>query len=234
MKDRGMKVRGMWDRWTYDRGMKVRGMWDRWTHVIENEGQRNEGVLLDAIRQHEESNQRLRSRTKYLKIQLRDIKEDSRRTELELLQELDMLHDKNSVMSRRGGAREESPRGNTFPARSASNVSQVSALSDTSMGSDEVFLTAHTTKEGGVITRDWEAKLKVRIESLERLLAEERQKVSMMERKLLLAGIDTTAPSVSDDVKLRIREKELLQDENLDSSLTTPVILVKDGVVLPY
>uniref|UniRef100_A0A2C9M2Y6 Uncharacterized protein n=1 Tax=Biomphalaria glabrata TaxID=6526 RepID=A0A2C9M2Y6_BIOGL len=158
-------------------------------------------------------------------MQLRELKEDSRRTELELLQELDMLHDKNSVMSnlldiineRAEAAEEELERRvqettTHSPARSASNVSQVSALSDTSMGSDEVFLTAHSAKEG-VITRDWEGKLKVRIESLERLLAEERQKVSMMERKLLLAGIDTTAPSVSDDVKLRMREKEMLQEE---------------------
>lgn len=46
------------------------------------------------------------------------------------------------------------------PARSTSNVSQVSALSDTSMGSDEVFLNAQFTKEG-VITRDWEVRFVV-------------------------------------------------------------------------
>ncbi|XP_055872478.1 microtubule-associated protein futsch-like isoform X2 [Biomphalaria glabrata] len=186
-------------------------------------------VLLNALRERESLTERLLSKTKYLKMQLRELKEDSRRTELELLQELDMLHDKNSVMSnlldiineRAEAAEEELERRvqettTHSPARSASNVSQVSALSDTSMGSDEVFLTAHSAKEG-VITRDWEGKLKVRIESLERLLAEERQKVSMMERKLLLAGIDTTAPSVSDDVKLRMREKEMLQEELLKS-----------------
>ncbi|CAL1537257.1 unnamed protein product, partial [Lymnaea stagnalis] len=199
-------------------------------------------VLLNVIRENEALNDRLRSKVKYLKIQLRDVREESRRTELDLLQELDMLHDKNSVMSnlldiineRAEAAEEELERRvqedtTHSPARSASNVSQVSALSDTSMGSDEVFLNAHANKEG-VITRDWEVracvleytefregKLKVRIESLERLLAEERQKVSMAEKKLMLAGIDTTAPSVSDDVKLRMREKELLQEELLKS-----------------
>ncbi|XP_059146246.1 trichohyalin-like isoform X2 [Physella acuta] len=198
--------------------------------------------LLTVIRQNEDENVRLRREVRSLKTQLREMKEESRRVELELLQELDMLHDKNSVMSnlldiineRAEAAEEELERRDNedtarSPARSASNVSQVSALSDTSMGSDEVFLNAHGNKEG-VVTRDWEvrtcvleytefreSKLKVRIESLERLLAEERQKVSMAEKKLLLAGINTIAPSVSDDVKLRMREKELLQEELLKS-----------------
>lgn len=63
------------------------------------------------------------------------------------------------------------------------------------------------------MSRDWKAKLKNRIESLERLLAEERQKVSMAEKKVRMAYIETIAPSVSDDIKLRVREKELLQEE---------------------
>ena len=56
-------------------------------------------------------------------------------------------------------------------------------------------------------------KLKTRIESLERLLAEERQKLHLAEKKLALAGEQVTSPSLSDDVKLRLREKELLQEE---------------------
>ena len=59
----------------------------------------------------------------------------------------------------------------------------------------------------------WQAKLKNRIESLERLLAEERQKVNMAEKKLHLSAEQGLAPSLSDDVKLRLREKELLQEE---------------------
>ncbi|GFN85420.1 sporulation-specific protein 15-like isoform x2, partial [Plakobranchus ocellatus] len=174
----------------------------------------------------------LNKQIKSLNQELKDVKDQSRRTELELLQELDMLQDKNSVMSNlldiineRAEAAEEElerrlesgPGASSSPARAGSNVSQVSALSDTSTGSDEVFVVQYAGAKEGALTRDWEAKLKVRIESLERLLAEERQKVSTAEKKLMLAGIGTVTPSVSDDVKLRLREKELLQDELVTS-----------------
>ncbi|KAL8558787.1 hypothetical protein ACOMHN_043730 [Nucella lapillus] len=167
-----------------------------------------------------------------LRAQLEDVQDVGRRTELQLLQELDMLHDKNSVLSnlldiiqeRADAAEQELEKHlqeHSAPStRSASAVSQVSALSDASCGSDEVFLTPPAgapAEKGQIIHRDWEAKLKNRIESLERLLAEERQKVSTAEKKLHLSAEHGLAPSLSDDVKLRLREKELLQEELLEN-----------------
>ncbi|GFS20260.1 sporulation-specific protein 15-like isoform X2 [Elysia marginata] len=188
--------------------------------------------LISEVMKNEEEVASLSRQVKNLTVELREARDDCRRTELELLQELDMLQDKNSVMSnlldiineRAEAAEEElerrlgsNPGTSASPARAGSNVSQVSALSDTSTGSDEVFVFQYAGGKEGALTRDWEAKLKGRIESLERLLAEERQKVTTAEKKLFLAGIGTITPSVSDDVKLRMREKEILQDELITS-----------------
>ncbi|XP_025090812.1 COP1-interactive protein 1-like isoform X3 [Pomacea canaliculata] len=188
--------------------------------------------LLLLVRRQEETEAALTRELTSLRTELQNAKDHARRTELELLQDLDMLHDKNSVLSnlldivqeRATAAEEELEKlmqENSAPStRSASAVSAVSALSDASCGSDEVFLSPPSGtvgEKGQIIHRDWEAKLKNRIESLERLLAEERQKVSMAEKKVRMAYIETIAPSVSDDIKLRVREKELLQEELLEN-----------------
>ncbi|KAK3766362.1 hypothetical protein RRG08_044547 [Elysia crispata] len=190
------------------------------------------GDLISEVVRKEEEVEQLSRQVKTLTQDLREARDECRTTELELLQELDMLQDKNSVMSnlldiineRAEAAEEElerrlgsNPGASASPGRAGSNVSQVSALSDTSTGSDEVFVFQYAGGKEGALTRDWEAKLKGRIESLERLLAEERQKVSTAEKKLILSGTGTVAPSVSDDVKLRFREKELLQAELVSS-----------------
>lgn len=56
-------------------------------------------------------------------------------------------------------------------------------------------------------------QFKKRVRSLETLLAEERKKVSSLEKKLEITGSDVISSAMSDDVKLHIREKELLQSE---------------------
>ncbi|XP_070208370.1 uncharacterized protein [Littorina saxatilis] len=185
-------------------------------------------ALLQAVKKRQEEIDTKSREILTLREELQDAQDVGRRTELQLLQELDMLHDKNSVLSnlldiiheRADNAEKELERymqDNSAPStRSASAVSQVSALSDASTGSDDVFLTppiGGIGDKGQIIHRDWEAKLKNRIESLERLLAEERQRVSMAEKKLHLSAEQGLAPSLSDDVKLRLREKELLQEE---------------------
>lgn len=55
--------------------------------------------------------------------------------------------------------------------------------------------------------------MKKRVNSLEKLLAEERQKVSALEKKLKLTGSENLSSAMSDDVKLHMREKELLLSE---------------------
>ena len=56
-------------------------------------------------------------------------------------------------------------------------------------------------------------QLKKRVTSLENLLAEERHKVAALEKKLTLTGSETLSSAMSDDVKLHMREKELLLSE---------------------
>ena len=50
-----------------------------------------------------------------------------------------------------------------------------------------------------------------RVDCLEQLLAEERQKVAAYEKKLFLVSTETLSSAMSDDVKLHEREKEILQ-----------------------
>nr|KAG5686675.1 hypothetical protein BaRGS_025994 [Batillaria attramentaria] len=210
--------------------------------ILDMEEEINDLLLL-VKRREEEVESQSREMTS-LRAELQDAIDVGRRTELQLLKEMDMLHDKNTVLSnlldivqeRANEAEQELERYvqvvtrlyllstlqemSSPSTRSASAVSAVSALSDASCGSDEVFLqppSGVVGDKGQVIHRDWEAKLKNRIDSLERLLAEERHKVTMAEKKLNVSSAHTVAPSVSDDVKLRLREKELLQEELAES-----------------
>ena len=52
-----------------------------------------------------------------------------------------------------------------------------------------------------------------RVGCLERLLAEERTKVSAAEKKLRMTATDTISTGLIDDAKLHLREKEILQNE---------------------
>ena len=52
-----------------------------------------------------------------------------------------------------------------------------------------------------------------RIDCLERLLAEERQKLAATEKKLALVSTENISSAMSDDAKLFAREKDLLQAE---------------------
>ena len=64
---------------------------------------------------------------------------------------------------------------------------------------------------------DLQEQLKKRVNSLEKLLAEERQKVAALEKKLTLTESETLSSAMSDDVKLHMREKELLLSEVIKS-----------------
>ncbi|XP_046343602.1 trichohyalin-like isoform X2 [Haliotis rufescens] len=150
-----------------------------------------------------------------------------RKKEVELEQDLAMLHDKNSVLSNlleivteRADKAEQELEAiiKEASAQSERSASQVSALSNASVGSDDVFLSPppHSDK-GTVIHRDWDRQMKKRVESLERLLAEERLKVMTAEKKLLLVTQETVSTAMSDDSKLHLREKELLQQELIES-----------------
>ena len=56
-------------------------------------------------------------------------------------------------------------------------------------------------------------QIKKRVSSLERQLAEERLKVATAQKKLQLVATEQQSISLSDDSKLHLREKELLQEE---------------------
>jgi len=59
----------------------------------------------------------------------------------------------------------------------------------------------------------FQEQFKKRIRSLETLLAEERKKVSYLEKKIENTPRDNISFAMSDDAKLHMREKELLQSE---------------------
>ncbi|XP_052250522.1 myosin-11-like isoform X2 [Dreissena polymorpha] len=84
-----------------------------------------------------------------------------------------------------------------------------------SVGSDDVF--DGSPADRSQLTAFWEEQFKKRIRSLETLLAEERNKVSYLESRLNLVGSDVISSAMSDDAKLQVREKELLQSELRDS-----------------
>lgn len=63
-----------------------------------------------------------------------------------------------------------------------------------------------------------------RIDCLERLLAEERQKLAATEKKLALVSTENISTAMSDDAKLFAREKELLQAEVWSNNGTVAVL----------
>lgn len=124
------------------------------------------GDLLKIISSKDNTSMRTEKELKSIKSQLDSIHGENRKKELELLMELDMVHDKNSVLSNlldivKDRAEEteielerllqesSSPR-----ERSGSRASQASALSGASCGSDEVF-----QLPPGPIVKDWEVRV---------------------------------------------------------------------------
>ncbi|KAK6168105.1 hypothetical protein SNE40_021998 [Patella caerulea] len=182
------------------------------------------------LRDRESENIRLEVQVTSLQEELEELKDESQNTELELMREIEMIHDKNSVLTNlldivneraETAEKELEQQYQHHSSPSERSASAVSALSGASVGSDDVFLVPPSLPSLGgdksmVVNRDWEGQFKKRISSLERLLAEERQKVHTVEKKLRLADPDMHTSGMSDDVKLHLREKELLQDELLD------------------
>ncbi|GAB1599791.1 uncharacterized protein LOC106879862 [Argonauta hians] len=185
------------------------------------------------LREVEEKNIELDLEVKHLTEELSTIKDEFSSKENELLSELHSFQEKYSVLSnlldivkeRADEAEAELEKfrcsSSTHSARSVSNTS---ALSDNSVGSDEVFLVPRSPggtleKRDGdvVIDKDWEKQFRKRICCLETLLAEERSKLLASEKKLKLISSDIVSTGLSDDAKLHMREKELLQEELLES-----------------
>ncbi|VDI00770.1 Hypothetical predicted protein [Mytilus galloprovincialis] len=166
-----------------------------------------------------------------------EIKEsDFRRKELELLRDLDYAQEKSDVLSNlldivkdRADAAEAELERLAEESRSTSAASEnsartVSVLSDISFGSDEVFVEGASRESSApgspesasrrkVIHKDWEGQFRKRIHCLERILAEERQKLAASEKKLALVSTETLSTAMSDDAKLHEREKEILHSD---------------------
>ncbi|KAJ8322162.1 hypothetical protein KUTeg_000633 [Tegillarca granosa] len=194
-------------------------------------------IALDKIKSKEEDITKLQSEIEELKETLEEIKNEFRKKERDLIDELDLAQDKNDILSnlldivkdRAEAAEQELERlASEQDSRSASVSSArvVRALSNVSAGSDEVFdksssipsspETQGKIERRPVIHKDWENQFRKRIDCLERLLAEERKKLSATEKKLTLMSTETLSTAMSDDVKLHNREKELLQIELLE------------------
>ncbi|XP_041360782.1 interaptin-like [Gigantopelta aegis] len=182
--------------------------------------------LVKVIKAKDEDKLRLEAEVNRLKNELEDAVDEATKKQEEMMDELDLLHDKNSVLSNlleivsERAETAEAELHQTIKdhdAHSERSASAVSALSNASVGSDDVFLTPppHEGKQG-VIVKDWDNQIKKRVSSLERQLAEERLKVSTAQKKLQLLATDHQSISLSDDSKLHLREKELLQEENIE------------------
>ena len=58
-----------------------------------------------------------------------------------------------------------------------------------------------------------QGQFRKRVHCLERILAEERQKLAATEKKLALVSTKTLSTAMSDDAKLHEREKEILHND---------------------
>ncbi|KAK3610093.1 hypothetical protein CHS0354_032188 [Potamilus streckersoni] len=175
------------------------------------------------VKSKDEKNQSLEEEVRVLDKQLDDLRGEYHRKEMELLTDLDMISDKNEILSNlldivkdraeaaeqelERLAREEREVCNQEPTTLKSR--SPSTLSGVSTGSDEVFDLGSSSERS-------QDQFKKRIASLECLLAEERKKTATLEKRLMLAG-NEALPSMSDDLKLHLREKELLKIELQES-----------------
>ncbi|CAC5380446.1 unnamed protein product [Mytilus coruscus] len=171
-----------------------------------------------------------------LKKTLENKESEFRRKELELLRDLDYAQEKSDVLSnlldivkdRADAAEAELERlaeeNRSTSAASENSARTVSVLSDISFGSDEVFVEGASRESSApgspesasrrkVIHKDWEGQFRKRIHCLERILAEERQKLAATEKKLALVSTETLSTAMSDDAKLHEREKEILHSD---------------------
>ncbi|XP_045180255.2 golgin subfamily B member 1-like [Mercenaria mercenaria] len=181
------------------------------------------------INTKEEKNVLLDEEVQELGNYIKKVQDDSRRREMELLSEMDLIHGKNEILNnlleivkdRAEAAEDELERLiteiNENQDSSVSSEKSVgsSAPSPVSTGSDDVF--DGSPAEKTQIAAFWEEQFKKRIRSLETLLAEERKKSSSLEKKLEFTGSDVISSAMSDDAKLHMREKELLQSELQES-----------------
>ncbi|KAL5014691.1 hypothetical protein ScPMuIL_008961 [Solemya velum] len=187
------------------------------------------GKLEEGIKTRDEENVKLQEEVWALQRKSEKMEDEFRKSELELLRDLEMAQGKNDIVvnlleivkGRADAAEEELERlGSTgVPIFSTASVdkrsmSVISTLSDLSMGSDEVFVGSPGDKSQ-VIQKDWENQFRKRLDCLEQLLAEEKQKTLALEKKLSLT--DTASTGMSDDVKLQIQRKEFLQTEVIES-----------------
>ncbi|XP_069106390.1 uncharacterized protein [Argopecten irradians] len=191
--------------------------------------------LTGSVKQKDQELTKLYGEVRSLKDTVQNLKDEFRKKEIELLRDLDVSQEKSEILSnlldivkeRADDAEAELERlieNQSVSATSSINSARtVSTLSNVSSGSDEVFdgsgSIPGSPETGGrnLIQKNWENQFKKRINCLERLLAEERKKVATTEKKLALVSTETLSSAMSDDAKLHEREKELLQDEVLDS-----------------
>lgn len=203
----------------------------------------NDALSKKLSQRNQETANLLKKEEEYLK-QIEKIEDEYRKKELDLLNDLDIAHDKNEILSnlldivkeRADTAERELERvAASFSVASdgsGRSARVISTCSDVSLGSDEVFDGASPGVSPGlspitpgspesplkrqVIQRDWDNQFRKRIDCLERLLAEERQKLAATEKKLALVSTESISTAMSDDAKLFAREKELLQAEILE------------------
>lgn len=119
------------------------------------------------IQRKEEFNKQMDSEIMALKKSNVDLKDEFRKTEMELLQELEMAQQKSDVLSnlldlvseRAEATEKELERviNESTPCPSSRSASAVSALSDVSTGSDDVFnVPPSPPGDKTLIARDWE------------------------------------------------------------------------------
>ncbi|KAK3088191.1 hypothetical protein FSP39_015959 [Pinctada imbricata] len=173
-----------------------------------------------------------------LRSQYEQLKDESSCKQLDLQQEIELSTERNEILSNlldlvkdRAEAAEAQLEQLAKESATSNDSSQsariVSTCSDISTGSDDVFAgspgtsphqpaSPETLSRRQIIQKDWDNQFRKRIECLERLLAEERQKLASAEKKLALVSTVSLSSAMSDDAKLYAREKELLQQEVLE------------------
>ncbi|XP_013414715.1 centrosomal protein of 290 kDa isoform X2 [Lingula anatina] len=181
------------------------------------------------IKAKDATNEQLEREIEGLKEEMGNLKRTFRHTEGELLNELDQMKQKNEIMQNLLDLVEEradclqdeidgyGSESGSSERSTPSERSAISVISDVSLGSDDVFAVtsgAQTPGSTKVIQKDWDRAFKKRVESLERLLAEERQKSSTLGKKVDIMTSDLKVQSgVRDQAFVHDKQKEELQQE---------------------
>ncbi|CAH1773162.1 unnamed protein product [Owenia fusiformis] len=178
--------------------------------------------LFIIVKSREEDNVDLEDQVRHFRDELELMKDGFRKREKELLEELDQLDSKQSVtanmlelvndrfdVAQRELERLTAEKTNTVTSMTFTRSSPPGGVSSVS---DDVF-SSETTGDPATVLREWEEHFMKRITSLERLLAEERQRSRAAEKRMELR--DSPRSDIRDDISLLYREKELLSDEVL-------------------